>query len=556
MVFSKKIFSHVLAAAVLVGAVIAPVPTAAQVDEIIFKDVHKDTHYYEAVLNLSERGIVRGFPDGTFKPMAHVTRGQAAKMISLIVGLDTVQVKNPRFTDVAISSEYYGPIAALVEAGVVTGYEDQTFRPSKSVTRAQMAKMIHLAFELKDVKVIESPFTDVENKDWFASYVESLRIHKITTGTTATTYSPNHFVTRGQLASFINRGETVISKGDLHLTTLAGNGTFGYIDGDASTAAFRSPSGLLTLQDGSLLVTDQRNQLIRKIQSDQVSTFAGITFELDEFGVPLGGLYDGEKETAVFNEPAGLAADALGNIYVADARNNSIRKVSKDGQVTTLAGNGLIGDEDGRGEQATFYLPQAIAATSDGTLYVADTLNHLIRKITKDGEVSTLNASSLRAVEVTPGVAELAGDFQDGPLANAKFNEPSGLVLDGKGNLYVSDSGNQLIRYIDFSTNTVTTVAGKKPELTPTSLYGTGGATDGEALDASFNFPKGLALSDDGGVLIADSLNHAIRYVRNGKVWTIAKGLNHPTDVAVDKQGIIYLTDQDNQLIRQLQPKE
>lgn len=556
MQFSKKIFSHVLAASVIVGAVIAPVPTAVQADEVIFKDVHKDTHYYDAVLNLSERGIVRGFPDGTFKPMAHVTRGQAAKMISLIVGLDTAQVKNPMFNDVAISSEYYGPIAALVEAGVVTGYEDKTFRPSKPVTRAQMAKMIHLAFELKDAEVAESPFIDVEKEDWFANYVESLRVHKITTGTTASTYSPNTFVTRGQLASFVSRGEAVISKGNLHLTPLAGNGTFGYIDGKASNAAFRSPSGLLTLLDGSLLVTDQRNQLIRKIQNGQVSTFAGITFELDEFGSPLGGLYDGEKGTAVFHEPTGIAADAIGNMYVADSRNHSIRKIAADGQVTTLAGNGMIGKEDGRGEQATFYLPQAIVATSDGTLYVADTLNHLIRKISKDGEVTTLNAPSLRAVEVTPGVAELAGDFQDGQLEHAKFNEPSGLVLDAKGNLYVSDSGNQLIRYIDFSTNKVTTVAGKKPNLTVTSLYGTGGATDGKALDATFNFPTGLALSDDGGVIIADSLNHSIRYLRNGNVWTIAKGLNYPTDVAVDKQGVIFLTDQDNQLIRQLQPKE
>ncbi|WP_430541132.1 hypothetical protein [Sporosarcina thermotolerans] len=214
------------------------------------------------------------------------------------------------------------------------------------------------------------------------------------------------------------------------------------------------------LPDGSILVADSRNHVIRKIHNGVVSTFAGMTLELNEFGLPQGGFYNGDKEKAFFDEPIDIAADDAGNVFVADSLNHAIRKISNNGQVTTLAGNGFIGKEDGAGESARFYSPQSIVVTANGTLYVADTLNHIIRKITAEGEVSTLNAASERVVEVFPGEVEWAGDYKDGLLNDAKFNEPSGLALDSKGNLYVSDSGNQLIRYIDFSTNTVSTVVG------------------------------------------------------------------------------------------------
>ncbi|WP_301107712.1 S-layer homology domain-containing protein [Sporosarcina sp.] len=183
-----------------------------QSKSIEFTDVPKHRAYYEAVISLSSRGYISGYPDGTFRPAANVTRGQAAKIIANVLQLDTQKVKNPGFIDISTAHQYYGHIAALVEAGVISGYEDQTFKPNQSMTRAHMSKMIIKGFNFEEAdKNAMSPFTDVSSKQWFAPYVESLRILNITTGTTPTTYSPGELVTRSQLASFVTRSEKVKS---------------------------------------------------------------------------------------------------------------------------------------------------------------------------------------------------------------------------------------------------------------------------------------------------------------------------------------------------------
>lgn len=347
----------------------------------------------------------------------------------------------------------------------------------------------------------------------------------------------------------------------------AGSGQYGEADGAVLDASFRSPKGIRLLPDGTLLIADTGSHLIRSAKNGRVSTLAGVTFDFDVMGNPVGGLLDGPAATSVFQSPSGIDADAQGNVYVADTDNNVIRKIDPDGRVTTLAGSslGVLGLADGTGANARFYAPSALVATSDGTLYVADTLNHAIRKVTPSGMVTTLNAQSLRAVEVFDGVVEPAGDFRDGKLSEALFNEPSGLALDGKGNLYVSDSGNQRIRYIDFAAGTVTTVAGGG-DAGKNEFYVPGDYADGDALEARFDFPKGLAVTPDGGLLIADSGNHAIRLLKGGKVTTvvgngsaepgIADGteksarLTLPTDVEIDGRGNIYVADAFNNLIR------
>ncbi len=360
------------------------------------------------------------------------------------------------------------------------------------------------------------------------------------------------------------------------VTTFAGIGDFEDTNGAALAAAFRSPAGVLTLADGSVLVADTRNHLIRKIANGQVTTFAGpeIAVTFNEHGFPVGGYLDRKASESFFNEPVGLAADSNGNIYAADAANNMIRKIDTGFQVSTIAGEGVIGSKDGKGKAAQFNHPSDIAAASDGTLYVADTLNHLIRKIAADGTVTTLNAPSKRVVEIRPGEASYVGDFKDGSLKDAKFNEPSGLALDAKGNLYVSDTGNQRIRYIDFAAGVVTTVAGGnqaydgKSIYDANELYALGDFADGDANHARFDFPKGIAVTSEGGLLIADSLNHAIRFLYDGKVSTIsgmittgetdgvesAAEFYNPTDVAVKADGVIVVADSFNNKVRVINP--
>lgn len=354
------------------------------------------------------------------------------------------------------------------------------------------------------------------------------------------------------------------------VTTVAGAGDLGDANGPAGEATFRAPWSLLVQGDDSVLIADARSQLIRKWTGADVQAFAGITLSRDAYNYPVGGLMDGQAGTAVFHQPKGLAADGKGNIYVADEKNHAIRKIDASGNVTTLAGSGVLGSEDGIGDKASFYSPQDIAAAADGTLYVADTLNHAIRKITPDGQVTTLTAPSNRVVEVSPGQVLAAGDYADGPMAQAKFNEPAGLAIDAGGNLYVSDSGNQLIRYINLESGLVSTVAGNtQAKYGQTELYIAGEYADGEASQARFHFPRGLAVDAHGGLVIADSLNHTIRYLRNGAVTTIAgesdgyggsvdgversARMHYPTDVAVLRDGSLLVADAYNNKIRKIE---
>jgi len=351
---------------------------------------------------------------------------------------------------------------------------------------------------------------------------------------------------------------------------MAGSGVFDEFDGPAERAEFRHPAGVLVLGDGSVLAADSDNHRIRLIRDGEVSVFAGIPVSavFDEAGLPAGALNDGPAELALFWNPAGLAADKAGNVYVADANNHAIRKISPSGEVATLAGNGVLGHRDGPGGEALFHYPTDVAVDDEGNVYVADTLNHAIRKITPQGEVTTLNALSARSVEVYEGVVAPAGGYADGPLTEALFNEPSGLAIDAKGNLYVSDTGNQRIRYIDFAAGTVTTVAGGG-ELEANALYVEGAYADGPAAEARFNGPKGIAAAPDGGLFIADSLNHAVRYLKDGRVHTVAGHpggshghrngfdeealLNYPADVAIDASGDLIVADMLNNRIRKIE---
>lgn len=353
------------------------------------------------------------------------------------------------------------------------------------------------------------------------------------------------------------------------LHTIAGTGQAGQVDGESNGAAFRQPSSVVELRDGTLMVADTGNSAIRAIKSNKVSTYAGLTLGYDEYGFPIGAFANGAAALAAFQRPAGLAVDSSGRLVVADAENHAIRRISGAGEVTTLAGNGLLGNEDGTGSEALLYNPLAVAVARSGAIYFADTLNHAIRKL-ENGRVITLNAPSDRVMEYFPGAVEWVGDYVDGPLAEAKFNEPSGLALDSKGNLYVSDTGNNRIRYIDFSKGTVTTVAGGGPvAYEPGNPYATGGYADGAAEQALFRAPKGIALDNSGGLLIADSLNHAVRYLKGGQVITIAGtpeesgnrdglslagGLNHPTGVTVLRDGSFAIADSGNNLIRHVKP--
>lgn len=333
---------------------------------------------------------------------------------------------------------------------------------------------------------------------------------------------------------------------------VAGTGAVGELNGHALSASFRQPMGVVVLPEGAAFVADSANHVIRKIAEGTVATSAGFTVSRDAKGFPVGTLLDGPLDQSMFQHPQGMDVDREGNLYVADSGNHAIRKITPQG-VMTVAGDGVQGYQDGQGKEARFHSPGDVAVAPDGTIYVADTLNHAIRKITATGQVTTLNSLSDRMMAWTSDYVDSVGDFRDGKLSEAKFNEPSAIALDAKGNLYVSDTGNQRIRYIDLQNETVTTVAGEASvTYMKDSPYAEGGYTDGAAATARFQAPRGIAVTAEGGLVIADSLNQAVRYLHDGQVTTWVSGFDLPIDVDVDSQGNVWVVDAFAQTIRQI----
>ena len=321
--------------------------------------------------------------------------------------------------------------------------------------------------------------------------------------------------------------------------TLAGSGAGWFADGTGAAAGFYMPTGVAVDANGNGYVADLYNQRIRKISpAGVVTTLAGSA---------LPGFADGTGEEAKFFYPFGLAVDANGTVYVADTYNNRIRKITPAGVVTTLAGSGLSGFADGTGEAAMFAAPTGVAVDANGNVYVADTSNNRIRKITPAGVVTTLAGSG-------------AGGFAEGTGEVAIFSSPTGVAVDANGNVYVADTSNYRIRKVT-PAGVVTTLAGS----------GTSGYADGTGAAARFAIatPSALAVDTGGNVYVADTSNNRIRKVTPAGVVTTLAGtntagfadgpagasqLNSPTGVAVDVSGNVYIADKSNHRIRQLAP--
>jgi hypothetical protein len=215
----NKSFQKFLAAsvsAVVVASAVAPVVPinvlSAEAAAKDFKDVDKESYYYEAVMNLSSRGVINGFTDNTFRPNEQVTRAQAAAIIAASLGLTGKSASNPGFKDVQEGAWHHQAISALVERKIMSGVDKEHFHPNKPVTRAELSKMIGLAFNLKPSTSTSKKFSDVPEKSWYSGFVGAMIDNKITSGMTTTTFAPDGKVTRGQMAAFIFRAEKTFAK--------------------------------------------------------------------------------------------------------------------------------------------------------------------------------------------------------------------------------------------------------------------------------------------------------------------------------------------------------
>jgi len=291
--------------------------------------------------------------------------------------------------------------------------------------------------------------------------------------------------------------------------TLAGDGAPGARDHDQSSqATFSDPFGVAVAENGIVYVADAGdNNRIRKISDGKVTTFVG----------DKEGFADGIGQHASFNTPSGLAIDRDGNLYVADTGNNRIRKVSANGVVSTIAGDGTAGYADGPAAQARFNGPIGVALDKQGNLYVADTYNDRIRRISTDGQVKTIAGAG------APGYTDGIGDA-------ALFDTPCGVTVMSDGSLIVADTGNRRLRRITRDRDVTTLPV------------------------ADLSRPAGLAVTHD-DVLYVTELggSRVLQIAPDNATYTIASGFNQPASVAIaPRSNELYVTDSGNYLVRRL----
>lgn len=324
--------------------------------------------------------------------------------------------------------------------------------------------------------------------------------------------------------------------------TLAGStGEPGYFDGAGTAARFRFPSGLAVGADGTAWIADYGNNVIRAVPA------LGDTWTLAGLAVP--GAVDGVGNVARFDGPSGLAVDSSGALYVADWNNSTLRNVSPNGAVTTVAGSaGHPGISDGAGRLAQFVMPADVVLDSHGNAFVVDAGAHTVRKVTPQGEVTTF-----------AGKGGEAGSADGGRLA-ARFNSPGGIGIGTDDTLYIADSANHTVRKIEPS-GLVSTVAGRAEEP---------GNVDGWGLEARFTYPADVVVDSQGNLYVADAANNSIRKITTqGQVVTLAgyRGrpgtadgvgkvarFRTPLSLAIDPSGDLIVADYLNLTLRRVSP--
>src|SRR5437016_2322939 len=334
------------------------------------------------------------------------------------------------------------------------------------------------------------------------------------------------------------------SAGDvIHSVAGTGTATFSGDNGLAVGAAVARPFAMAADAAGNILIADADNHRVRRIDSHGIITTVAGNGEQGYFGD------NGPATSASLDTPTAVAVDSSGNIYIADSGNHRVRMVS-NGTITTFAGNGTAGfsGDGGTATSASLHRPRGVAVDNNGRVYIADTKNHVVRMVSA-GTISTI-----------AGIGEQGFFGDNGPATSSALDTPSSVAVDASGNIYIADSNNHRIRKL--SGGTITTFAGK-------GLPGFSG-DGGPATAATIAFPLGVAVDNAGAILIADSNNHVIRQVNAaGTIITVtangeqgffgdngppaAASLDTPSGV-LSLHGAVFIADKNNQRVRRTGP--
>lgn len=319
-----------------------------------------------------------------------------------------------------------------------------------------------------------------------------------------------------------------------NVAIFAGDGTAGYVDGPLSAAKFNQPTGLARDSTGNIYVSELGNHTIRKI------TPAGIVSTVAGDGTQ--GSDDGIGTAARFNQPASITLDSQGNLYIGGYEGHNIRKITSAGVVTTIAGDGTFAYSDGVGTTAKFAKPGDIAFDTQGNFYIADSNNHRIRKMTPDAIVTTFAGDGSNGILDGTGLA-------------AQFSLPAGIMMNSQGNFIVAEWGH-VIRQVTLG-GVVTTLAGD----------GNQGLVNGPAATAQFRNPTRVVEDSNGNMYVTEFGNHTVRKITPDRIVSTFVGdgtgglvngplsavrLNQPAGIVIDNVGNMYITELANHTIRKI----
>jgi sugar lactone lactonase YvrE len=362
--------------------------------------------------------------------------------------------------------------------------------------------------------------------------------------------------------------------GDTSLSAPAPNGFTGD-GGPATRARMAEPYGVALDAAGNIYIADTRNNRIRKVT---VSTGIITTYAGD--GTAAFGGDGGAATSASLNQPTGVAVDAAGNLFIADQKNNRIRKVSTSGVISTVVGNGqnaVYSGENGPAVNAHICFPYDVAVDSAGNIYLTDTGNMAVRKVTTDGKIHTFAGVGVSQCGLPGG---FSGD-QAQTATSANLDNPNGLAVDAAGNVYIADTWNNRVRKVT-AAGVMTTIAGTgattskngaNVQVNPDGTLKTNGGYNGDGIPASgatLNWPYGVAVDGSGNLYISDYFNYRIREIVGGVITTVAGNglsgydgdggsstvayISDPANVAVDSAGNVYIVDQASNRIRKVFP--
>lgn len=499
-----------------------------------------------------------------FNPNQDVTRGEFAVLFYEILGLDLVDTNGLEpvpFVDINEVEEKYIPYAEscyynnVVSGEVIDG--DIYFSFYEPLSREEMITIIGRYYGSKDSELLS--FKDAEDvSKWATEYVSYFYNNDIAETDVEGYFNPKEVVSREEAIDTLYNVEMLVNTQNdngLEVSNYIGSGLLGYKNGTYEESSFTTINDIAFGVDGSILVADSLSNQIRKADNNTVETVVGVQNEYDFTGLPIGGYIDGDFDEAVLGKPLKLLPYNEDVVLFTEEDSNAIRGYNLDTRaVFTLAGDVEAGYAEDKADDALFNRPTGLAKDSKGNVYVADTLNNVIRKIDTNYNV-TLFAGSPKEF------GNVNGDIQE-----AEFNEPTDLFMVDDV-LYVADSGNNMIKKIE--NGTVSVVCGIDTYTNTETETQVGGDRDGSVEVAQLNYPTGIFVDENGVVYIADTENNKIKIVKDGKVQTIAgsgvygndlgdalqASFARPSSILV-KDDVIYVADAYNQSIKIISRKE